>query len=324
MPTYRKVKSRWRAEVRLKGAYKSKTFSTKTEAREWATDFESTLTGKREGSAHLVRDAFERYAREVSVDKKGAKWELVRLNRLRQYDLADVSFAHLTSEDLAVWRDRRLREVSGASVNRELNLISSVFERARKEWGWCVSNPVRDISRPKKPRPRDRRISDDEIERALYALGYDENWEATTCQQLTGVMFLLGIETAMRLGEMVALSWDDIHLSQRYVSIIDSKNSDRRDVPLTTRAVELLGRFKQVGERPFSLSSGTASTLFRRAVKNAEIENLRFHDSRHEALTRLARKLDVLDLARMVGHRDPRSLMIYYNATASEIASRLD
>ncbi|VAX07786.1 Shufflon-specific DNA recombinase [hydrothermal vent metagenome] len=324
MPTYRKVKNRWRAEVRLKGKYKSKTFSTKAEAREWATDVESTLTGKREGSAHLIRDAFERYAREVSMDKKGAKWELVRLNLLGRYDLADVSFAHLAAEDLAVWRDWRLREVSGATVNRELNLISSVFERARKEWGWCVSNPVRDISRPKKPRPRDRRISDEEIERVLCVLGYDENDEATTCQQLTRVLFLLGIETAMRRGEMMALRWSDIHLQQRYVSIVDSKNLDQRDVPLTTRAVELLERLTQEGEGPFSFSSDTASTLFRRAVKKAEIDGLRLHDSRHEGLTRLARKLDVLDLARMVGHRNPRSLMIYYNATVSEIASRLD
>ncbi len=286
----RKVKNRWRAEVRLKGKYKSKTFSTKAEAREWATDVESTLTGKREGSAHLIRDAFERYAREVSMDKKGAKWELVRLNLLGWYDLADVSFAHLAAEDLAVWRDRRLR----------------------------------DISRPKKPRPRDRRISDEEIERVLCVLGYDENDEATTCQQLTRVLFLLGIETAMRRGEMMALRWSDIHLQQRYVSIMDSKNLDQRDVPLTTRAVELLERLTQEGEGPFSFSSDTASTLFRRAVKKAEIDGLRLHDSRHEGLTRLARKLDVLDLARMVGHRNPRSLMIYYNATVSEIASRLD
>lgn len=324
MATFRKIKNRWRAEVRLKGICKSKRFDTKSEAREWAAGIESTITNKLEGTAHLVREAFGRYATEVSVDKKGAKWEIVRLNLLSKYDLADVSFAQLAASDLAEWRDRRLMKVSGATVNRELNLISSVFERARKEWGWCVSNPVRDITRPKKPRPRDRRISDDEMQRVLYALGYDENERATTCQQLTGVLFLFGVETAMRLGEMVALKWCDIHLSQRYVSIFDSKNSDRRDVPLSVRAVELLKRLDQAEEGPFPVNSGSASTLFRRAVRNAEIENLRFHDSRHEALTRLARKLDVLDLARMVGHRDLRSLMIYYNPTASEIASRLD
>ena len=324
MATFRKIKNRWRAEVRLKGICKSKRFDTKSEAREWAAGIESKITHKPVGTAHLVRDAFERYATEVSVDKKGAKWEIVRLNLLGQYDLADVSFAQLAASDLAEWRDRRLMQVTGATVNRELNLISSVFERARKEWGWCASNPVRDISRPKKPRPRDRRISENEIERVLYSLGYNEDEEPKTCQQLTAVLFLLGIETAMRLGEMVALKWCDIQLSQRYLSIVDSKNSDRRDVPLTARAVELLKQFDQTEEGPFSVNSGSVSTLFRRAVKNAEIENLRFHDSRHEALTRLARKLDVLDLTKIVGHRDPRSLMIYYNPTASEIASRLD
>jgi len=63
--------------------------------------------------------------------------------------------------------------------------------------------------------------------------------------------------------------------------------------------------------------------LFRAARDPLPIENLCFHDTRHEAITRLARKLEILDLARTIGHKDLRSLMIYYNATASEIAGRL-
>lgn len=280
---------------------------------------------KREGSHHTLKDAFERYSDEVSVAKKGERWEKIRLNLLCRYDLAHVSFLRLSAADLSLWRDKRLKEVSAASVNRELNLISSVIEKARKEWGWAVNNPIRDISRPRKPRPRDRRISDDEIARVLDSLGYSEDGEVRTAQQGIAVAFLLALEAAMRLGEIADLRWDDLHLHQRYLTIRDSKNSDKRDVPLTKRAVELLRKMEpQHGAGPFQFSSGTASTLFRRAVQNAEIRNMRFHDSRHEALTRLARKIDVLDLARMVGHRDPRSLMIYYNATASEIAGRLD
>ncbi len=68
----------------------------------------------------------------------------------------------------------------------------------------------------------------------------------------------------------------------------------------------------------FSVSQESGAIYFRKAVKLASIDNLTFHDARHEALTQLARKLDVLDLARMVGHRDPRSLMIYYNPTPSD------
>jgi len=74
----------------------------------------------------------------------------------------------------------------------------------------------------------------------------------------------------------------------------------------------------------FTVNLANADALFRRVRDRLGIENLHFHDTRHEATTRLARKLDVLDLARMTGHRDPRSLMVYYNATASEVAGRLD
>jgi len=124
----------------------------------------------------------------------------------------------------------------------------------------------------------------------------------------------------MRLGEVLGLSRSDVFPERRYLTIRDSKNADSRDVPLSTRAIELIGK---LGDPMFTLSRDTASTLFRRAVKNAGISDLHYHDSRHEAITRLARKLDVLDLARMVGHRDLRSLQVYFNATAEEIAGRL-
>lgn len=324
MATYRKRKAGWYAEVRMKGAYHGKTFPTKTEARAWATEIEAGLKDRRHGAAHLLSDAFDRYGREISPGKKGAQWELVRLRLLSRHQIAQVSFARLSAQDVATWRDNRLQDVSPSTVNRELNLISSVVEVARKEWGWAAVNPVRDIQRPKKPRPRDRRISQDEIDRVLMALNYDEAGEIHTRQQEIGLLFLLALETAMRLGEMCGLEWHHVFLKNKHLKIVDSKNADQRDVPLTSRAIELLQKVEKPEGPVFSVSSGVASTLFRRAVNNAGIQGLRFHDSRHEALTRLARKLDVLDLARMVGHRDPRSLMIYYNATAEEIANRLD
>ncbi len=101
-------------------------------------------------------------------------------------------------------------------------------------------------------------------------------------------------------------------LKERYVSLGDTKNNDRRNVPFSKRAVELL---EFIYPEMIDVPKGSVTTLFRKAVIKAGIENLRFHDSRHEAIT---------NLARMIGHRDPKSLMIYYNATATEIASRLD
>lgn len=133
----------------------------------------------------------------------------------------------------------------------------------------------------------------------------------------------------MCCGEIWGLTWDSVYLDKRYLTLLDTKNGSRRDVPLPRQAVKLLRIIEEYqadekGVKVFSKKPNSANTLFARVVKRAGIENLRFHDTKHERLTRLARKFDVLDLARMVGHKDPRSLMIYYNATAEEIAARLD
>lgn len=122
----------------------------------------------------------------------------------------------------------------------------------------------------------------------------------------------------MRLGEICAIRPNDV--KGRFVRLGRTKNEDRRDVPLSLEAVRLL----RLVENRFTVNAQVASQLFSRATKRAKIVDLTFHDSRHEACTRLARKLDILDLARMLGHRDLRSLRTYYNATADEIAMRLD
>jgi len=225
----------------------------------------------------------------------------------------------LAPSHIADWRDSRLKKVAASSVNRELNLISAVLSTAKRDWGCIDINPVSEIRRPKNPRPRDRRISETEIQQVLDALNYNDIIDSKS--SLLAAYFLLAIETAMRLGEICKVKSEDIDLQGRYVTLRDTKNGEKRHVPLSLKAVEL---FEKVIESELALDPGVGSTLFRRATRLARIEDLTFHDTRHEGLTRLSRKLDVLDLARMVGHRDPRSLMIYYNATASEIAKRLD
>ncbi len=324
MATFRKRGKSCRVEVCKNGIRKSASFDTITQAREWAVITETAiLEGHTTGvvSNNTVNDAFLRYAEEISPSKKGARWEIIRLNLLQKYPLASVPVGDLTATDIATWRDQRLREVSAASVNRELNIISSVFSVARTEWRWITNNPVSEIRRPSNPKSRDRRISETEVERVLDALGYSEGDIIQTKKQLVALYFLIAIETAMRLGELCGLSHDDIELTKRYVTLRDTKNNDSRQVPLSKRAVDL---FQFVIETNLKVASSVASSLFLKACRQTQIENLHFHDTRHEALTRLARKLEMLDLARMVGHRDPRSLMIYYNPTATEIASRLD
>ena len=173
-------------------------------------------------------------------------------------------------------------------------------------------------------RPRDRLILPHEVEAICGQLGYMDGIPIETLQQQIAAGFLLALETAMRAGEIFGLEWQRVQLRRRFVRLADSKNGDGRDVPLSARAVQLLEMMKGVDrDRVFTVDSQVASTLFRRARVRAKIGDLTFHDSRHDAITRLARKLPVMDLARMVGHRDIRSLMIYYNATAESIAALL-
>jgi integrase len=323
MATFRKRGKGWRAEVRKGGQYISATLPTKSAAQQWAAEKELDIAnGKHKLLAGKlsVRDALEKYARTVSPTKQGARWEKLRLRAMGRDPLGDVLIRELKTLHVADFRDRRLLTVKSSTVNRELNLLSSVFKKAKKEWHWLHENPIRELDRPRQPRPRDRLISDDEILRLQMALSYFPRQSVQTKTELVGLFFLLAIETGMRLGELCSLEPPLLHLDHKFIQLERTKNGDQRQVPLSPLAIELCTSFLAT---PIRMTSASASTLFRKAVKNAEIDNLHFHDTRHEAITRLSKKLDVLAIARMVGHRDIRSLMIYYNETATELALRL-
>ena len=325
MASFVKDGNRWRAFVFKRGVRKSKTFPTKARAQAWATVIESEILAGARGESipRTVRAALIRYREEVSPTKAGARWETVRLKKLeRELTFAGRLLEQVAASDVALWRDAALLTLKPASVRREMVLLRSVFERCRKEWGWLKVNPMGEIEWPSPGRPRDRRISADEIDRILLALNYERGSVAETASQVIAVAFLWALETAMRAGEILALTPADINASGRFCTVSNSKNGDTRDVALSIAALALL-KCLPTGERLFPVADPTRDTLFRRATKAVKIKNLTFHDARHEAITRLARKLDVLDLARMIGHRDLKSLMVYFNPTATEIASRL-
>jgi integrase len=224
---------------------------------------------------------------------------------------------------LAAWRDDRLKIVQSSTVNRELNLMSALFEQCRREWQWVKVNPVHDVKRPVNPQHRERIFTDVERDALCVELGFLESDLVVTKQQIIAVAFLFALETAMRREEITGLEWSRIDLKRCFLSLPLTKNGDARQVPLSKRAIYLLGLLKSF-EKPFPVDKDVLSTLFRRACLNANIENAHFHDARATALTRLSKKLNVLELARMVGHRDIRSLQIYYRETAAELALKLD
>ncbi len=332
MASFRKRSGGWRAEIVKRGVRESQTFPTKAQATAWATQREAEILagvpGHTAGVSSSLSDALKRYKLEVSPTKAGQRWEEVRLDKLdNELPFVGERIGDVTADQIAEWRDARLKVVASPSVRREMTLLSSVFEIAKREWRWCKANPVREVKRPGNGRPRDRRIQPDEESKLLARLGYVEGVKPETLQQELAYAFLIAIETAMRQGEILALTKAATYLAKRYVRLDATKNGDSRNVPLSLRAVELLKLLiEAAADRPalFRLQSASADAMFRKVRDELEIVDLRFHDTRHEATTRLARKLDVLDLARMTGHRDPRSLMVYYNATATEVAGRLD
>lgn len=321
MATYKKLTTgKWQAQIAVKGVRKAKSFPTKAAARDWAARQEYLVSiGEHEGAVGVLRDLFDKYAREVSPKHKGARWEIVRLERFKKDELAGTRLADLTPAILGRWRDRRLSEVSPGTVIREMNLVSAVLTVARREWGLIQHNPMSDVRPPVKPPPRDRRVTDDEITALIEHGGSDLSKQKARAVHA----FRFAIETGMRAGELRGLTEETVDLKKRVAKLLDTKNGTSREVPLSSKAVELLEALPEA-ETYFDLTAANLDALFRKARDDAKIKGLRFHDSRHEAVTRLSRKLDVLSLARMIGHKDIKMLQVYYNESAEDLAKRLD
>lgn len=320
MASIQKRGVKWVAEIRTKGEYASKSFLSKTEAKEWAESQERRM--KRTGGlvkGKTLEMAMQRYAKEISPKKKGARWEVVRLTKLCRDDIANIVLTDLRPSDFEEWINRQ--KLSPSSVNRELTLLSTVFAEC-KRWQWLDDSPLRGVRRPKDPPHRERVVSDKELERILTALGY--TGVVHTQRQHIAVIALFAIETAMRQGEIFSITWDNVHFNERYVYLPETKNGEPRKVPLSEKAVELLQSVPCVEKKVFPFSQQSCVVMYKRAMQLAGVKDATFHDLRHTAITRLASKLDMLSLAKMVGHRDPRNLMIYYNPKPKDIADKLN
>jgi integrase len=217
--------------------------------------------------------------------------------------------------------------VAPGTVLREFSLLQSVFEHARRDWQWITVNPAKDVRKPAKPVSRSRTIADEERDKLLTSLSYFPDLPITTLNQQIGLMLLLSLETGMRSGELTGLTWSRVNLAGRYVTLDTTKNGDRREVPLSRRAIELFERAKGIDKvNVFTVAPGSRDALFRYARRRAGLDDINFHDARHTAATRIGKagKLTLLEFCAMFGWRDPRHAMIYFNPTAGELAAKLD
>lgn len=330
MAYIRKKGGKWEVSIRRKGhkpVYG--TFDTKLSATFWAADIEQELINGSIGKIpnKTFGDLLQEYATLVSPTKRGATWELHRINAFLRDPIADVMLCDLSSNHFAMWRDRRLLSVSAGSVLREINIMSHAINTAIKDWGWLKINPLSGIRRPPEPLPRDRLITDLEIEKLLLSLGYDYEEPPISISARIGAAMLFAIETAMRAGEIAGLTWDRVDLDKRTARLIETKNGTKRTVPLSMEAIRIINQLRDVAESDcgniFNLNTDQIDVNFRKAKLRCMIVNLHFHDTRATAITRLSKKLDILSLARVSGHRDLKMLMVYYRETAEDMAKKL-
>jgi integrase len=251
---------------------------------------------------------------------RGGKADYIRLKALARRPIAKLNMVSLTPQKIAQHRDERLKQIAPATVIRELSYFSSIITYARKEWGININNPVSLVSKPKNPQGRSRILDATETNALFEALkptGRRSIWILPLVK--------LALETAMRRSELLGLRWEHIDLERRTIFLQLTKNGTSRTVPLSTHAIQILTDMpRNLDGRVFPVTHEVVSQAFNRARRQARVPDVRFHDLRHMAITRLAEKLpNLIELSAVSGHKSLAMLKRYYHPNAAELARKL-
>jgi integrase len=330
MSSIRKRNGKFQARIHRSGiGFISKTFLTRPDAVAWARqaelDVERLALGPR---CPTFGELVDRYASEVTPRKKSARTEQYILKAWRESRFGQRPADGVAAAQFAKWRDERLSAgVAGSTVRNHLNTLSSVFRHAATEWGYPqLSNPLANLRRPMPGKARTRRVTDEELKAIS---------KSTQSRDL-GLLIRLAVETGMRLSELINLRWQHINLVNRTAYLPETKNGHSRTVPLSSIAAQVLGDIKsdviqRLDGRLFFLTPHAASVAFRRACQRVEKQsagqygaNLRFHDLRHEAVSRFfERGLNAIEVASISGHRSMQMLARYAHLNAESLATKL-
>lgn len=329
MATIRKLRGRWQAQVRRRGMKpRCKSFDSKAEAEKWARDLEAQVD--RFGAAPDTKilesttlgQLLERYQREISPTKRGSVQEIQRIDVLRRHDLAYRTLIGLSQQDIASFRDERLQSVAPSTTVRELAILSHVLEVAIRDWGLPLAkNVVKLVRRPVIRNERSRRLTGDEEQQLLDGCAGGQTPYFKT-------LLILAIETGMRRGEILGLRWSDISHNRRVITLTLAKNGFGREVPLSQRAFDALMDWKKRSlvdqSTVFPMTPGALEQAWRRLLIRTGIKSLRFHDLRHEGVSRLfERGLNIIEVSSISGHKELRMLKRYTHLSADDLVARL-
>lgn len=321
-------KTVWQVQIIRHGyARRYRTFDTKGQAEEWAREIEramarGTVLPSREEERVTLADALTRYVREVTAYKKGAAQEERRARQITASSLGPVFLGVIGGKEIANYRDRRA--AAGKSPNTirlELALLSHLYTVARTEWGMTtLVNPVEYVKKPKLPAGRTRRLEPKEEGKLLRAAkDYGGNLES---------IIRFALETGMRRSELVELLWEHVKLAKRILTIAETKDAKEtrgRDVPLSSEAISILKKLpRHLNGRVWDITENGVSQAFSRICRRAGLSDLRFHDLRHEATSRLfERGLNPMQVAAITGHKTLQMLKRYTHLRAEDLAKLL-
>lgn len=331
MATIRKHRDKFQVRIRRKDAPAlTRTFATFSDAKEWATlqerkaDRGELGADRKELERITLAKLVERYRDEVLPMKKAETVERYILNAFLRHPICKKRLSDLSTADFAVYRDQRLREISAASLKRQLTPVRNMFKVARTEWDIPLpGNPLSGLTLKARDNKRERRLLEGEYEQLAQALSKTRN-------PLLAPIVRFALATAMRRGEILALRRRDVDLSQRTALIREAKNGHSRTIPLTSAAVEAAQEAVAIvlpgsGDQLFPMAPAALREAWDCATRRAELEDLHFHDLRHEAISRLFELgLTVPEVASVSGHRTMSQLMRYAHANAHSLRAKLE
>lgn len=334
-PNGRKV---WQARIRKRGwPPQTRTFDRKSEAAAWARQVEGEMErgifrDRIESERTTIADLIDRYVDEVAPLKRSTNQILSTVRHLSR-ELGCYSVAALRPKDVAEYRDRRLRAVGTDTVRKELGALKSILNVSARDWGLYLpfGNPVGSITSPSPGRSRDRRLFPGEEPRLLAASrAYGGSIEP---------LIILALETAMRRGELAAMRWNHLDRQARVLLVPESKTGEPRRVPLSLRALAVLDALPcRIDGCVWGIRADSITQAFDRSARRARagyeaefqepdsrmLTDLRFHDLRHEATSRLFEKgLNPMEVATITGHKSMQMLKRYTHLRAEDLVKKL-
>ena len=311
MGCVRKRGNSWNAQVRISGWRSfTKTFQTKLDAKQWIVNLEKELKSKPLPEKNIknlkLKDLFNKYKFEILPKLKSHKIVTYKLNFLSRLWLGEIIVVNLTKGHLEQFcKDRKL-VVKDGTIKSELMLIKRIVKIATDKWNYGIPfNAFYGIELPSPHKPRNRRATQEELSILIAHANKQRNTYISTIIQFA-------VETGMRRSEILKLKWIDVNLKTRIASLYDTKNGDERHIPLTKTAVQLLSNLTQLSDFVFPISANCLRLAWERCRKKSNIKGLRFHDLRHEAVSRYFEMgLSVPEVALISGHKDVRQLFRY-------------